>query len=173
MTLIPEFAEISVGNPVGSGGYYVIAIGITSMFSAPMGGKFVDRFGAKPVLIFGLAVAALGYLFLAFVVAPHPTNVLLIVGLMIIGLGMGFAMGAPTNYMILENTDKAESASAIATITFVRQIGTTLAPAIFVGFTTGTTGLDGYAHMLVCIAAFALMGVLLMLFYKPRKASGA
>ena len=177
LTLVPEYAEVAMGNPVGSGGYYVIAIGVTSMFGAPMGGRFIDKFGAKPVLIFGLSVAAIGYLFLALFVTPNPTNAGLIVGLMIVGLGMGFAMGAPTNYMILENTDASESASAIATISFVRQIGTTLAPAIFVGFIAGGSAagsaqaadLSGYAVMLTCIAAFALVGVLLMLFYKPRK----
>ena len=169
MTLIPEFAEVAMGNPIGSGGYYVIAIGVTSMFGAPMGGRFIDKFGAKPVLLFGLSVAAVGYLFLAFIAVAHPSNPTIIVGLMVVGLGMGFAMGAPTNYMILENTSTEDSASAIGTITFIRQIGTTLAPAIFIGFTTGGYGMVGYTYMLVCIAAFALLGALLMLFYKPRK----
>lgn len=166
MTLIPEFAEVAMGNPVGSGGYYVIAIGVTSMFGAPMGGRFIDKFGAKPVLLFGLSVATAGYLFLALVAVAHPSNLTIIAGLLVVGLGMGFAMGAPTNYMILENTDAADSASAIATITFIRQIGTTLAPAIFIGFTMGGVGLEGYTYMLLSIAVFALMGVLLMLFYK-------
>ena len=180
MTLIPEYAEVLMGNPTGSGGFYVVAIGVTSMFGAPMGGRFIDKFGAKPVLASGLFVAALGYLFLAFAVTPNPTNAGLIVGLMIVGLGMGFAMGAPTNYMILENTDESESASAIATLTFVRQLGTTLAPAIFVGFISGGTlgagsgagaaaGVDpsGYVTMLVCIAVFALIGAALTLLYRP------
>ena len=184
MTLIPEFAEEVMGDPVGSGGYYLIAIGVTSMFGAPMGGRFIDRFGVRPVMIFGLATAAVGYLFLAFAVAPNPTSAGLIVGLMIVGLGMGFAMGAPTNCMILENTDASESASAISTVTFVRQIGTTLAPAIFVGFMSGGgagagaagaagVAFGGYTAMLVCIAAFALAGVVLMLFYQPGNLRGA
>ncbi len=170
MTLVPEFAEVALGKAAGSGGYYVLAIGMTSIFATPIGGKVIDKRGAKPVLLFGLATAAVGYLFLAFVAAPHPSNALMIVGLMIVGLGMGFSMGAPTNYMILENTDPSESASAIATITFVRQIGVTLAPAIFVGFIADGAGVGGYTVMLACIAAFALAGALLMLAYRPRKA---
>lgn len=173
MTLIPEYAEEVMGNPVGSGGFYVLAIGVTSMFGAPMGGRFIDKFGVKPVMTFGLVTAAVGYLFLALAVTPNPTNIGLIAGLMIVGLGMGFAMGAPTNYMILENTDASDSASAIATVTFVRQIGTTLAPAIFVGFMANGAhavlgSLNGYGVMLICIAAFALAGALLMVFYSPR-----
>lgn len=168
MTLVPEFAEVALGKAAGSGGYYVLAIGVTSIFATPIGGKLIDKRGAKPVLLFGLATAAVGYLFLTFVAAPHPSNALMIVGLMIVGLGMGFSMGAPTNYMILENTDPSESASAIAAITFVRQIGVTLAPAIFVGFIADGAGVGGYAIMLACIAAFALAGALLMLAYRPR-----
>lgn len=170
MTLMPEFAEVALGKSAGSGGYYVLAIGVTSIFATPVGGKLIDRFGAKPVLIFGLSTASLGYLFLALVAAPNPSNALMIAGLMIVGLGMGFSMGAPTNYMILENTDASESASAIATITFVRQIGVTLAPAIFVGFIADGAGVAGYAGMLVCIAAFALVGAALMVAYRsPRR----
>lgn len=168
MTLIPEFAELAMGNPVGSGGYYVVAIGMASLIGPPLGGKLIDRFGPKPVLAFGLIVGALGYAFLALVVVPAPNHVMLVVGLAIVGLGMGFAMGAPTNYMILENTDAADSASAIATITLVRQAGTTLAPALFVGFTTGGTGLDGYAYMLLAVAACAVLALLCLAFYRPR-----
>ena len=67
---------------------------------------------------------------------------------------MGFAMGAPTNYMILENTDPKDSNSAIATIALVRQIGTSLAPAVLVGFISQGSGMLGYQQMLVCVAVF-------------------
>ena len=75
-------------------------------------------------------------------------------------------MGAPTNYMILENTRKEESSSAIATITLIRQIGTSVAPAIYVGLIASSPGLSGYQHMLVCVAVFNLAALVTMLFYK-------
>ncbi|HEY3409507.1 MAG TPA: hypothetical protein VGK53_15150 [Propionicimonas sp.] len=50
------------------------------------------------------------------------------------GLGLGFTIGSPLNYMMLERTPAAESNSALATLSLVRSIGTTLAPAILVGF---------------------------------------
>ena len=165
MVLVPEFAEYAMGDPAGSGGYYLIAIGVTSLFGPPMGGKFIDRWGAKPVLIGGLIVQAAGYLFLALAAAAHPSVALLILGLLIVGLGMGFAMGAPTNYMILENTDPSQATSAIATITLVRQIGTTLAPAILVGFISQGTGMLGYQQMLSCVTVFSLICIVVMCFY--------
>lgn len=101
MTIIPEVAEFIMSAPVGSGGLYILPVGIVSMFGPPIGGKLIDKFGPKPVMMGGLSVAAAGFLFLAFVSLNSANAILLIVGLSIMGLGMGFAMGAPTNYMVL------------------------------------------------------------------------
>lgn len=170
MVLVPEFAEYAMGDPAGSGGYYLLAIGITSLFGPPLGGKLIDRFGPKPVLVAGLAVEGAGYLFVALVAAAHPSPALLVAGLLVIGLGMGFAMGAPTNYMILENTRASEASSAIATITLVRQVGTSLAPAILVGFISQGSGMLGYQQMLACVAVFCAISIALMVLYRsPAK----
>ena len=172
MVLVPEFAEFAMNDPAGSGGYYLLAIGITSLFGPPLGGKLIDHLGPKPVLIGGLAVEAIGYLFTAFVAAVHPSPGLLVIGLFVIGLGMGFAMGAPTNYMILENTRAEEASSAIATITLVRQVGTSIAPAILVGFISQGTGMVGYQQMLACVAVFCAISIALMAHYRsPERSS--
>ena len=169
LVLVPELAEFAMGDPIGSGGYYVLAIGLTSFITTPIGGKVIDKVGPKPVLIGGLAVSIVGLLYLAFVAVAAPSTVSLVVGLAIVGAGMGFAMGAPTNYMILENTDEADSTSAIATITLIRQIGTTVAPALFVGLIASTPGMAGYQHMLLCVAVFNALALITMLFYRSPK----
>lgn len=172
MMLVPEFAEFAMGDPVGSGGYYMLAIGLTSIIGPPFAGRLIDHIGPKPVLMGGLAVMVAGYLFLALYAAPHPSAAALIAGLAVVGVGMGFAMGAPANYMILENTDPNDSNSAIATITLVRQVGTSLAPAILVGFISQEAGMLGYQHMLLCVVAFNVIALALMAFYhspEPRR----
>ena len=140
MMLIPEYAEVIMDAPTGSGGYYMLIIGVASMVGPPIGGKLIDRFGPKRVLICGMAIMIAGYCYLAFFVSVDPSAPALTAGLALVGLGMGLAMGAPTNYMILDNTSEDESTSAIATITLVRQMGTTIAPAIYVGFLSGGAG---------------------------------
>ena len=173
LVLVPELAEYAMGDPLGSGGYYVLAIGLTSFITTPVGGKLIDRVGPKPVLISGLAISIVGLLFLAFVAVANPSVLSLIGGLAVVGAGMGMAMGAPTNYMILENVDKAESTSAIATITLVRQIGTSVAPALFVGLIAASPGLAGYQNMLLCVALFNALALITMLFYRsPRAVKG-
>ena len=138
------------------------------MFGPPLGGKLIDKFGPKPVLMSGLAIAAVGFFLLALASLGNANAVLLIAGLAVMGLGMGFAMGAPTNYMILENTSPAESGSAIATIALVRQVGTTVAPAVLLGFVTASPGAAGFFQMLVCAAGFCLVSLVCMLAYRAK-----
>ena len=169
LVLVPELAEYAMGDPIGSGGYYVLAIGLTSFITTPVGGKLIDKLGPKPVLITGLAISTAGLAYLALIAVTAPSFATFVIGLAIVGAGMGMSMGAPTNYMILENTDKAESSSAIATITLIRQIGTSIAPAISVGLITSTPGLAGYQHMLFCVALFNVAALITMLFYQPKR----
>ena len=104
MTLIPEVAEFITSAPVGSGGLYILPVGVMCMFGPPLGGKLIDKFVPKPVLMSSPAITAGGFLMLAFASFTTGNAVLLIAGLSVMGLGMGSAMGAPTNYMILEKT---------------------------------------------------------------------
>ena len=171
MVLVPELAEFAMGDPLGSGGYYVLAIGLVSFITTPVGGKLIDKVGPKPVLVTGLAISIAGLLFLAFVAATAPSFATLVAGLAVVGAGMGLAMGAPTNYMILENTSKEDSTSAIATITLIRQIGTSVAPAIYVGLIASSPGLAGYQHMLLCVALFNVAALVTMLFYRKSDVS--
>ena len=172
LVLVPQLAEFAMGDPLGSGGYYVLAIGLPSFVITPIGGKIIDKVGPKRVLIIGLSISIVGLLFLAFIAAMAPSPATLVAGLVIVGAGMGMAMGAPTNYMILENTGASDSTSAIATITLVRQIGTSVAPALFVGLIASAPGMAGYQHMLLCVAVFNALALIAMLFYRsPEKSA--
>ncbi len=48
--------------------------------------------------------------------------------------GPKLVLGSPLNYMMLDRTPAGESNSALATLSLVRAIGTTLAPAVLIGF---------------------------------------
>lgn len=131
---VPQFAENSVRIASGSGGYYVIVLGIFAGVGAPLSGRLIDKFGVKPVLSFGFLVTVIASLFVVFVTVPNPSTLTVIVSLIFIGLGLGFSLGTPLNYMMLENTNEKESNSALATLSLIRSIGTTIAPSIMVAF---------------------------------------
>ncbi len=134
VVFVPQFAENSLRLPAGSGGYVVIALGLTSGIGAPLSGRLTDRFGPKPVLGFGLLVSAIAAACIVWWAVPSPSLTSVMVSLCLVGLGLGFVIGSPLNYMMLERTPPEESSSALATLSLVRSIGTTLAPAIMVGF---------------------------------------
>jgi EmrB/QacA subfamily drug resistance transporter len=131
---IPQFCENAMKISTGSGGYFVIVLGLFAGVGAPMSGKLIDKFGAKKILLLGFTISVSGSAFLVLVTTNYPGLVTVIVSLLLIGLGMGFTIGAPLNYMMLENTKEEEANSALAALSLIRSIGTTIAPAIMIGF---------------------------------------
>lgn len=130
----PQFSENSMLMKSGSGGYFIALLGLGSAFGAMSSGKLIDKHGIKPVLAAGFIGSAIGSLFMAFVACEWPNVFTVCFTMFLTGTGLGFTMGTPLNYMMLQNTDEAESNSALATMTLVRSIGTAVAPAIMVAF---------------------------------------
>jgi len=138
---VPQFSENALKIVTGSGGYLVIILGAFAGVGAPISGKLIDKYGVKIVLGFGFAVSIVGALFLILVTTAAPSFLTVVISLILIGIGMGFTMGTPLNYMMLENTDEKQSNSALAALSLVRSIGTAIAPAIMVGFIAHAGGL--------------------------------
>jgi EmrB/QacA subfamily drug resistance transporter len=134
MIFVPQFAENSLKISSGSGGYFVIILGLFAGIGAPFSGKLIDKYGAKVVLGIGFIASILGSVFLIFYTATHPSLFAVVVCLILLGVGIGFTMGTPINYMMLDHTRAEESNSALATVSLIRSIGTAIAPAIMIGF---------------------------------------
>ena len=130
----PQFCENALFMKSGSGGYFIALLGVGSGVGAMMSGKLIDKHGVKPVMALGFIGSAIGSLFMAFVACDNPTLINVCLMLILTGLGLGFTMGTPLNYMMLQNTHDSESNSALATLSLVRSIGTAVAPAIMVAF---------------------------------------
>lgn len=131
---VPQFCENCLMMPTGEGGYLVIVLGAFSGIGAPVSGKLIDKFGAKAILMVGFIFSALGALFMIFVTTKYPCVLTVIIGLALAGIGIGFSMGTPINYMMLDNTDPKKANSSLAAVSLVRSIGTAIAPAIMAGF---------------------------------------
>lgn len=134
MIFVPEFSENALKISSGDGGYLVIILGVFAGVGAPFSGKLIDKYGVKLILGLGFLVSAIGSLFLIFIATEYPTMLTIFISLMFVGLGIGFTMGTPLNYMMLDNTKPEEANSALATVSLIRSIGTTIAPAIMIGF---------------------------------------
>lgn len=134
MIFIPQFAENCLKMASGSGGYFVIILGLCAGASSMISGKMLDKRGAKFVLAIGFLTSIVGCLYLSFITTKFINIFNVVIALILIGFGLGLTMGTPLNYMMLENTTDEESNSALATLSLIRSIGTAVAPAIMVGF---------------------------------------
>lgn len=130
----PQFCENAMMMKSGSGGYFIAILGIGTAIGSMGSGRLIDKHGVKPILGAGFVGAAVGSLFMAFVACEYPNLLTVCLSMFLSGAGLGFTMGTPLNYMMLNNTDDAESNSALATMSLVRSIGTAVAPAIMVAF---------------------------------------
>ena len=134
MIFVPQFAENSLKIASGSGGYFVIILGLFAGIGAPFSGKLIDKYGAKVVLGTGFIASILGSLYIIFYATSNPSLFSVVLCLILLGTGIGFTMGTPINYMMLDNTRVEEANSALAAVSLIRSIGTAIAPAIMIGF---------------------------------------
>lgn len=134
MVFVPQFSENALGIASGSGGYFVAMLGLFAGLSGPLSGSLVDRTGPKRVMLAGFGITLAGALILIFGAIPHPGVAVVLASLAVMGLGLGFTMGSPLNYMMLRHARPEESNSALATLSLMRSIGTAIAPAIMIGF---------------------------------------
>lgn len=141
---IPQFAENCLRLPSGAGGYPTIIIGVASAIGAPLSGRLTDRFGPRAVLGVGVLISEIAGFMLIYWASAHPGIISNSVSIFVMGLGLGFLMGAPLTYLILHLIPESDANSGQATLSLIRSLGTTLAPAILVGLlATAMGGLSG------------------------------
>ncbi|MGL4654929.1 MAG: MFS transporter [Sarcina sp.] len=134
VVFLPQFCSNVLGLKLGAGGYFVTLMAAFSGVAAPMGGKFVDKFSAKVVLLIGFGCTIIGTLILAFIVTATLSIIPLIIGLAFMGLGVGLTMGTPLNYFVQSSVRKEEIATAQSTLSLIRSLGLALSPNLLVGF---------------------------------------
>lgn len=134
VVFIPQFGENTLRLSQGSGGYLITIMAIFSGIAAPIGGKFIDKYSAKSVLLVGFGCTVVGTLTLALFVSKSDNAPLLIIALCIMGAGMGLTMGTPLNYLMQVNVPKEEAGSAQATLSLIKSVGIAVSPNILVNF---------------------------------------
>ena len=144
VVFVPQFAENSMRLPTGDGGYPVIILGLASGVGAPISGKLTDKYGPRAIIGIGAWITVAAALTLNLWAVPHPGYVSTIICLVLMGLGLGFLIGAPLNYLMLRLIPDEQATSGLANLSLVRAVGTTLAPAILVGLLANSlSGLSG------------------------------
>lgn len=131
---LPQFGENVLKIASGNGGYIITLLAVFAGVGAPLGGKFIDKFGVKKVLISGFTCTAIGTLYQALVTANNSNFLNLFIGLAFMGLGMGFTMGTPVNYLMMSLVPSEEISTGQSTVSLIRSIGVAVSPNILVNF---------------------------------------
>jgi EmrB/QacA subfamily drug resistance transporter len=134
MVFVPQFSENVLRIKAGSGGYLVTLLAVFSGIAAPLSGKLIDKKGARFVMSLGFLFSIAGSLFLGFAATKLLNFPGVLTGLALMGLGVGFTMGAPLNYLVLQNVPKEESATGLAAMSLMRSIGLAISPGFMIGF---------------------------------------
>jgi MFS family permease len=90
LLLIPLYYQQVRGASALTAGLLLVPQGLGSLLPRTIAGKLTDRIGPRPVILCGMALAALGTLPFAMA-GPHTSEVLLSAGLFVRGAGLAAA----------------------------------------------------------------------------------
>ncbi len=134
----------------------------------PASGRALDRVGSRNVLLAGtfltetgLAIFALGFNSLA----------LALLAMIVAGAGFGALLGAPTRYIITNETTPETRATAVGLLSQFLIVGQILGGSIAGGIMTGAASDESsYRWTYLTFAALALLALVITLFLRSRRA---
>ncbi len=143
---------------------------------APVAGKQVNRIGARPLVMAGLLLQAVGFGWIALIAEPGLTYPPLILPLMISGAGLSMAIPSAQS-AVIGAVPMAAIGAASGTFNTVRQLGGAFGIAITTAVFTAQGGLgsakafsDGFGSAIATAAALAFAGAAIGLLL-PRRAA--
>jgi len=109
--------------------WVITAYSVGQVLAYPLAGKLSDRVGTRPVLMFGLVLAAAGVIALAVVEGPTSTWLDFLLPATVIGVGMGCVF-APLLAEAMRDVPTEMLGSAAGLLTTARQVGSALGTAV-------------------------------------------
>jgi MFS family permease len=159
---------------VGAQGLSYLAAGLVAALGAfvfvaviPTSGRALDRIGSRDVLLAGAMLTELG---LAIFALGFESLALAIVAVIVAGAGFGALLGAPTRYIVTNETPERARATAVGFLSqalIIGQIvGSSLAGALF---GLAQNEIAGYRHAYLAFCAVAFVALLLAATLKPQR----
>jgi EmrB/QacA subfamily drug resistance transporter len=146
----------------------IAALGaLTFVIVIPVAGRALDRIGSRDVLLagavfteLGLAVFALGFTSLGLV----------LLAMIVAGAGFGALLGAPTRYIVTNETPERVRATAVGLLSQCLIVGQIVGSAVAGGlFGQATNELLGYRHAYLAFCAIAFLALVLAATLKSRR----
>jgi predicted MFS family arabinose efflux permease len=123
-------------------GEWMLPQGIVIALSAPIAGRLTRRFSVTGIVRSGLVFESAGLLLVAVAISPDVSFLALLPGMLVFGIGVGFASSQLTN-VCLSDIDPEKVGVASGANTTVRQVGLALGIATFASFIDASTRTGG------------------------------
>lgn len=145
--------------------FQLIPLVLAMAVASPLSGRMLDKVGAKPVVLSGVALMIAGLI----VLGVWPTSLVFFYAFSVLfGFGIAVLLGAALRYMMLAEASESERAPAQAMLTITisvgQMIGATMMATVAAG---GTDTTSGYAMAMLVTAA--VMAVLLVVGFGIRR----
>jgi EmrB/QacA subfamily drug resistance transporter len=165
---IPIFAVYAFTVTSSVSSYMLLPIVIVMTFAAPTSGRLLDKKGPRMVIMFGVVFTAIGMTTLALMGASnlpwfYITTVL-------VGIGLGFSLGAPLRYAIVNEAPVADRAIAQGSLGLFTGLGEMIVGPLAgsIVFSLGS-GVAGYGAVYAVIAVLSIALAVICLWFKDFK----
>ena len=152
--LLPFYAT-KLGASATIVGVLIAAFSIAQLASAPLWGRFSDRYGRRPALLAGLLISAVAYVIFAYAI----TLWLLLLCRIVQGLGGG-TIGVVQAY-VADASDPKDRAKSLGWLSAATSLGAVVGPAIGSALIHWGRHAPGIASAIFCILVSIFAGVYL------------
>lgn len=163
--LLPFYAT-KLGASATIVGVLIAAFSIAQLASAPLWGRFSDRYGRRPALLAGLLISAVAYVIFAYA----STLWLLLLSRVVQGFGGG-TIGVVQAY-VADSSDPNDRAKSLGWLSAATSLGAVVGPAIGSALIHWGRHAPGIASAIFCVLVSVFAGIYLRESRAELTASG-
>jgi multidrug resistance protein len=163
--LLPFYAT-KLGASATIVGVLIAAFSVAQLASAPLWGRFSDRYGRRPALLAGLLVSAVAYVIFAYAA----TLWLLLLSRVVQGLGGG-TIGVVQAY-VADASDPKDRAKSLGWLSAATSFGAVVGPAIGSALIHWGRHAPGIASAIFCVLVSVFAGIYLRESREEMAATG-
>lgn len=164
---IPTVLVAAQGVSYATAGFVAAVGALTFVAVIPASGRALDRIGSRDVLLAGTAFTELG---LAVFALGFESFWLSLLAMVVAGAGFGALLGAPTRYIVTQETDERTRATAVGLLSQCLIVGQILGSSLAGGLIVmSASEITGYRHAYLAFCAIAFVALVLAATLKPQR----
>jgi MFS family permease len=128
----PKLTGYGLGLSTTQIGLILVPSSLATLIAGPIGGRLIERTGARAQALLGTACATASYLLLATL---HLTTLVIVLATIPLGLGIGLSLGAITSLVVASST-VAQTGATVALNTVIRSVAAALGAQVAIAIVT-------------------------------------